>query len=192
MTMRPKRVVSRILALLLAAALVACTGSKPERQSQSDPNTDIAAWSTFGWQSAAGAGIGDEPMRMLDVNIRNAIEAELTRRGYTKAEANPQFLVSYETAAQEKVKSNPFRIGIGMGSFGGNVGGSVGVSSPSVQSYREGKLVIHAIDAAANREVWYGSIAGSVDRSQLDAAAVAQVVAAAMETFPAKQGPTAP
>jgi hypothetical protein len=123
-------------------------------------------------------------MRMLDVNIRHAIVAELTKRGYTEAEASPQFLVTYETAAQDKVKSSPFRIGIGVGSYGSGGGGSVNVGTSGVDSYREGKLVIHVIDAEANKEVWYGTVSGKVNKQGVDADAVARAVAIAMQDFP--------
>lgn len=178
--------VIRCMLAVLAAALCACaTTSAPQRESQADPGANIAAWRTFALKDSLGQAAGDEPLRMLDVNIRNAIRAELTKRGYSEAEAQAQFLVTYETAAQEKMRSSPVRIGIGMGSWGGNVGGSVGMSTPSVENYREGRLVIHAIDAAANREVWYGAISGRVDKQNLDAEAVARAVALAMQDFPA-------
>ena len=73
-----------------------------------------------------------------------------------------------------------------MGSWGGNVGGSVSMGTPSVESYQEGRLVIHVADAAKNQEVWYGTITGKVDRQSLDADAVARAVALAMEGFPAR------
>ncbi len=183
--MRTRR--TRLASLALAAALCGCaTNPAPEHQSQADPGTNIAAYETYGWKSAAGEGVAGEPMRMLDVNIRSAITAELTRRGYRETDTSPQFLVTYETAAQEKVKSNPVRIGVGFGSWGGNTGGSVNVGSPSVQSYQEGRLVIHAVDAAANKEVWYGTVSGQVSKKGLDAESVARAVAIAMQDFPAK------
>lgn len=178
--------IRRALLSCVVIMLAACTStSAPEHRSEKDPKADIGAWSTFGWK-APSAAEADEPARMLDVNIRNAIVAELTKRGYREDTASPQFLVTYETAAQDKVKSSPFSVGIGMGSFGGNVGGSVGVSSPTVRSYREGRLGIHVIDAAANQEVWFGTVEGRVDNQSLDAATVARVVALAMESLPAR------
>jgi len=47
------------------------------------------------------------------------------------AGTNPDLLLQYETAAAEKTKSNPFRIGIGMGGAGSNGAAGVGVSSAS-------------------------------------------------------------
>lgn len=171
--------------LVLLAALAACTTPPaPDRQSQIAPDADFSAYSSFGWQPPAGST--DEPTRLLDTNIRNAIRSEMTRRGYTEVEANPQLRVAWETAADERIKSNPFRIGIGLGSFGSSGGGSVNVGSPSVQSYREGRLIIHVMDAAANRELWFGSIAGSIEKSRLDADAVARAVALAMQDLPSR------
>ena len=173
-------------ALILVAVLAGCTSpSALEHQSQSAPDTNLSAYRTFGWKAPAG-GTTDEPMRILDANIRTAIRAELTRRGYVETETNPQLLIVYDTAAGERVKSNPFRIGIGLGSFGSNGGGSVNVGSPSVQSYREGRLVIHVLDAAENREVWLGTITGRDDNKTPDADSVARTVALAMQDFPAR------
>ncbi|MEZ5564092.1 MAG: DUF4136 domain-containing protein [Gammaproteobacteria bacterium] len=178
------------LVLVSLALVSACTSpSAPERQSQMAPDADLASYQTFGWK-AVDQPTADEPLRLLDVNIRNAISSELTQRGYTEVTENPQLIVTYETSSQDKVKSNPFRIGIGIGSFGSNVGGSVNVGSPSVQSYQEGNLVIHVLDAAANRELWLGSVSSKVSQSKLDAAAVSKAVSQAMKDFPSRE--TAP
>ena len=174
-----------VIPLILVASVTGCTtASKPEHQSQTDPGTNLAAYNTFGWKSYTGEAVSDEPMRMLDVNIRTAIRAELTKRGYTEAETDAQFLVMYDTAAQEKVQSNPFRIGIGVGSWGSGGGGSVNVGSSGVESYRQGTLTIHVIDAEANKEVWYGTVSGQENNKSLDAKAVARAVAIAMQDFP--------
>lgn len=177
---------SRALILTLIALLAACTSPPPpEHESQIAPGANFAAYRTFGWQPRPAAS-SDEPLLLLDTNIRTAISAEMTKRGYTEVQDDPQLWVTYETAADERVKSNPFQIGIGLGSFGSNMGGSVNVGSPSVQSYREGRLIIHVVDAAANRELWFGSIAGSMEKGKLDADAVARAVALAMQDLPAR------
>lgn len=178
----------RGLALILVALLAACTTPvPPDHESQIAPDANFAAYRTFGWQPPP-AGTIDEPTRLLDTNIRNAITAEMTRRGYTEVQEAPKLRVAYETAADERLKSNPFRIGIGLGSFGSNMGGSVNVGSPSVQSYREGRLTIHVLDAAANRELWFGSVAGSIEKGNLDADAIARAVALAMQDLPVRTG----
>lgn len=179
------RIGLRTVGLMAAASvLFACAGAGPRHDSQRDPGVDLAAYRSFAWQPALTEGMGDQPLRLLDARIRDAIRTELTGRGYVEDEADPQLLVTYDTAVKDKVKSSPFRIGIGMGSFGSNIGGSVNVGTPSVKNYQEGVLTIHVIDAAAKREVWAGTVSGEVNRSSLDAAAVARAVAIALQDFP--------
>lgn len=189
------RQVASLVILSLLASLTACTTpTQPSHDSQTAPGVDLSRYSTFSLSAPAGTPDADGPLRMLDVNIRSALKTEMTKRGYREDEASPDLRIDYETASQDKVKSSPVRIGIGMGSWGGNMGGSVGVSSSSVQSYQEGRLIIHVADTAKNQEVWYGTVSGKVDRSKLDADSVARVVALAMEDFPVRgavpgQGP---
>jgi hypothetical protein len=169
-----------VLALLAAG----CATTTPEPVSMRDPAVNFASFKTFGW--AASAASTDQPVKLLDQNVRAAIATELTRRGYVAAAENPDLRIAYETASANKVKNNPVRIGIGMGSWSGNMGGSVNVGSPSVKNYKEGSLVIHAIDAARNAEVWQGSVSGQMTNGSLEPAAINQSVAKAMKDFPAR------
>ncbi len=176
-----------ITVLVLLTGLTACAGSPPRQESQIAPTANLSAYRTFGWKPVGDAATA-EPMRIVDANIRTAIRAELTRRGYQEVENNAEILLTYDSEAQEKLKSSPFRIGIGLGSFGSNVGGSVNVGTPSVQSINEGRLSIHVIDAAENREVWVGTVEKRIDKKPLDAAGIAQLVALALQDFPVQAG----
>jgi hypothetical protein len=153
-----------------------------------DPKADFTAFRTFGWTSGNGVDAGDQPLRLLDGNIRSAVTAELTRRGYAEAAAGatPDLRIAYETASADKIENNPVRVGIGIGSWGGNVGGSVNVGSPSVRNFKEGTLVVHAVDTARNAEVWQGRVSGRITEGSLEQAAIARAVAAAMQDFPAR------
>jgi hypothetical protein len=176
-----------ITVLVLLAGVTACAGSPPRQESQVAPAANLAAYRTFGWKPVGDAA-SQEPLRIVDANIRTAIRAELTRRGYVEAESNAEILLTYDSEAQAKLKSSPFRIGIGLGSFGSNVGGSVNVGTPSVQSINEGRLSIHVIDAAENREVWVGTVEKRIDKQPLDADGVAALVALALQDFPVQAG----
>jgi hypothetical protein len=147
-----------------------------------DPAVNFAAFKTYGWSPAAATS--EQPQGLFDRNIRTAISAELQRRGYVESTDRPDLRITYETASAQKVKNNPVRIGVGIGSWGGNAGGSVSMGSPSVQSYEEGSLVIHAIDATRNAEVWQGSVAGQMKKGSVSATAINQAVTKAMKDFP--------
>jgi hypothetical protein len=178
---------SPIRVCLIAVALLAgCATPPPQPQSMRDPTADFAAFRTFDWAPAPGVAGSDAPLQLLDKNIRAAIAAEMKRKGYTESQDNPDLRISYETAKADKIESSPVRIGVGVGSWGGNVGGSVGVSSSSVRNFTEGKLVIHAIEVAKNAEVWQGSIEGRLTKGSVEPAAIQHAVSTAMRDFPAR------
>jgi Domain of unknown function (DUF4136) len=187
--MRARRpLLSRVLAGMLAMLAVGCATAPPEPESMRAPDVDFSAFRTFGWAASESAAGTEPPLQLLDQNLRRSISEELARRGYVPAGgATPDLLIAYRTASKEQVESSPVRIGIGVGSWGGNGGGSVGLSSSSLRNYREGTLVIHAIDAARNAEVWQGRISGKLTEGSLEPAAIKQAVATAMRDFPSRQ-----
>jgi len=173
------------LALCAALLLGACASAPPQPQSVRDPNAPWASYATYGWSPAPAVDGTDQPLLLLDRNIRSAIAAEMQRRGYTES-ANPDLRITYETTSKDVVESNPVRVGVGVGSWGGSFGGSVSMGSPSLRNYREGTLVIHAIDNARNAEVWQGSVSSRISKGSTEAAAVTTAVQAAMREFPSR------
>jgi hypothetical protein len=106
-----------------------------------DSDAPWASYATYGWSPAPGVDGNDRSLLMLDQNIRRAIAGELQRRGYTES-ANPDLRITYQTTSKDVVESNPVRVGVGMGSWGGSFGGSVSVGSP------EAAAVTTAVQAA--------------------------------------------
>jgi hypothetical protein len=174
------------LALCAALLLAACASSPPQPESMRDASANWASYATFGWAPAPGVDGNDQPLQLLDRNIRSAVAAELQRRGYVESATNPDLRIAYQTTSKDVVESNPVRVGVGIGSWGGSFGGSVNVGSPSVRNYREGTLVIHAIDAERNAEVWQGRVSGKITQGSTEPAAVTTAVQAAMRDFPAR------
>lgn len=174
--------------LFLVVLLAGCASAPPAPESFTSPGVDLTAYRSFGWKVPAGSATAEAPLRIIDTHIRTAISAELTRRGYTEAATAPELLVDYETLTEDKLRSSPVRLGIGMGSFGGHVGGSVSMGTPDVESYREGRLVIHVLDAAKSQEVWYGTLAERLGKQGVEAPAVARVVGRVLQGFPARPG----
>lgn len=173
--------------VLLATALTACAGSAPPvPESVSAEGADFGAFRTFGWYAPSGVDGADQPLRLLDQSIREGIRNELRRRGYREDQKQPDLLIAYETARSDRVESNPVRVGVGVGGYRGGFGGSVNMSTPSVRNYQEGTLVIHAVDAKNNTEVWQGRISGQVKGGSLEPAAVRNVVGLALADFPAR------
>jgi len=164
------------------------TAPPPQPKSMRNPQVDFNAYRTFGWPGDNPDSASGEPVLLLDASIRAAIKNELTRRGYAEAPAGttPDLRIVYETASAEKIENNPVRVGVGVGSWGGNAGGSVNVGTPSIRSFKEGTLVVHAIDNARNEEVWQGRVSNRITKGSVDDAAIASAVAAALRDFPVR------
>lgn len=168
-------------------AVLGCAGSpdaKPRWVEAAGSN--ISGYETFGWLDRSG----QPPVTILDNQIRDAIRADLLQKGYVETDRSPDFRVGHETFEAAAVKQgNPVRIGIGVGSWGGNVGGSVGTSvdvGDKEKVVQQLSVTIRAVDPDDDREVWIGTTAPMGDRP--DAATVSKTVAGVMKGFPARSG----
>ncbi len=182
-------------ALALLSVLFGCASGAPSNTSSvTAPGADVAAYATFGFPSASeSAGAAMPPVSILDANIQEAIRKQLLEKGYREVESNPDLWIRFETAAyiaEKASKPSPVRIGVGVGSWGGPVGGGVGTSVPvgrgGAVSAQETRLTIRAVEQEGNREVWVGTSTGEITEN-LDAGAVEKVVAGSMAEFPTKR-----
>jgi hypothetical protein len=174
--------------LLLAACVVldGCASAPPPVNSMQDPQANFNAFTTFGWRAAEDTR---GAVSLLDTDIRAAISSELKRKGYAEAAAgaNADLVLHYETAAAEKAKSNPVRIGIGMGGAGPNGAAGMGVSSPSHKIVREGTLVLSVVDPHRNAEVWNGRVSREIAQGGRPSTTLIQsAVAELLKGFPAR------
>lgn len=181
---------NKLSGLLLGASILlgGCASAPPPVYSMQDTQANFNSFTTFGWRSAEDT----QPISILDTDIRAAITSELQRKGYSAAAAgaSPDLVLHYETAAAEKLKSNPIRIGIGMGGAGSNGAAGVGVSSPSHQNVREGTLVLSVIDPHRNAEVWNGRVSREIGKGgRPSTALIHSAVGELLKGFPARGSP---
>jgi hypothetical protein len=165
--------------------------TKPPIHVMRDPQANFESFKTFAWDTGQGQDSGqaaNEPLTIINSQIRGAITAELRQKGYaeTTGGAKPDLVLRYETAAAEKLKSNPFRIGIGVGGYGGNGAAGVGVSSSDVKNIKEGTLVLRVIDPARNAEVWNGRVSRELGKGGVpDPELIKSAVGELLSEFPA-------
>jgi hypothetical protein len=180
------------LACTIAALIAGCASQPQQPTSMVDPEANFSAYRTFGFdeRGRTDASGSQQPLSLLDSQIREAITAELQRKGYAAAPAGatPDLLIDFEKAKADTVKSNPVRVGIGVGSWGGNVGGGVSASSPSARNVTEGTLVIHAVDPAREAAIWEGRVTRELGKGNADPAVVQGAVADVFRDFPARGG----
>ena len=161
--------------------LIGCAsdpGGKPVWVAAAD--VDFTVLESFGWAD------GITPATIVDTEIRTAIRRELLAKGYQETTSTPDFLVVHETLERDAIKQgNPVRIGIGVGSWGGNVGGSVGTSVDVGEKDRmihELRIAIHMLDSTGEREIWTGTSGAMPERPVAEA--VSAAVSELLQGFP--------
>ena len=171
-------------AMLILIGCAAGPDSSP--QWAKAPDIDVAGYATFGWADRDGK----PPVTILDSQIREAIRAELTAKGYVESSQSPDFLVGHEAVEQEFTRQgSPVRIGVGVGTGGGNVGGRVGTSvgvGERNRVTRQLRVTIRALDREDQREAWVGTTPALAERP--DESAIDRAVAGVMKGFPERRG----
>jgi hypothetical protein len=174
--------------------LQGCASGEQKPGSVTSPGANIPAYTTFSWPAVGGSATttATPPLSILDQTIHDAIRAQLIAKGYREVETNPDFVIAYDVAPYqvEKKSSPPFSIGIGVGTFGGNVGGGVGATVPvgggQGSESTLNRLTIRAADAKTNKEVWVGTATADI-KEGLDTSAVDKVVTGTMAGFPSRK-----
>jgi hypothetical protein len=176
------------LFLAIMVLLAGCASTSESSGAMVDQQVNFNDFETFGWFDDPVRDTANQPLTLVETAIRDAIATEMKRKGYEEAPASSpaDLLISYQAASTEKVKNNPFRIGIGIGSYGSGGGASVGTSTPSVRSVNEGSLTIHAIDAVRNAEVWRSDVTRELGKGTVNPEVVKRIVADVFTEFPAR------
>lgn len=177
-----------LLAVLVPVLVVGCASGPSAPETMRDVQSDFGAYRTFGWVNPPTAAGSGESASIVDGYIRTAIANDLKAKGYVEAATGtePDLAIEYEAAKSEKLKNNPFRIGVGVGSYGNSGGGSVGVGSSGVKEVKEGSLVVHVVDHKRKAEVWRGSIARELGKKGVQPELVQGAVTELLRDFPSR------
>ena len=109
--------------------------------------TDFSKYKTYKWAAVEGAMY---PNDIVDKNIRATLDTELTKKGLTKTETNPDLLVGYQVAVDKEKQIDTW--GSGYWGWGGMASTSVQTSTIHI-----GTLVLDMYDTAAKQLVWRGT-----------------------------------
>lgn len=169
----------RLAGLALAAAVLAGCAATPQLSVDSLDQP---------WPCRSVAWLGEPgqvPASLAEQRLRGFVLDGLRARGYVIDEAQPDCLVHALVFTGVRPGS-PVSVGVGAGSWGGNVGGSVGVSVPlGGGSRRTGNVAIDVIDAAANAQVWRGTLENAFATPEPDAMQLSGAVQQVLASLPA-------
>jgi hypothetical protein len=157
--MRPLARLSFIICLAVSAA-PAVHAAKP--QIQWDPEYDFEGAQTFQWRTTEQATLA-QSNPFLHSHIMNAIEYQLTSKGLTEVQSNPDIYVTYHASMQSDTRLQSDSFGYGAGGYGMGGWGYYGygragpvTTTTRVIEVQSGTLIVDVIDAAENSLVWRG------------------------------------
>ena len=163
--MRRPRFLIMLAALTSLAGLSACT-TTPQPITNVDPAVDFANYRTFGFIDNPATNTRDYES-LVTTFLKAAVAREMDRRGYEYAE-NPELLVNFYVHTDEKLRTR--RVPTTSAYYGwrdpfyDTWGGYPGYQT-EVDQFTVGTLHIDVIEAAGNRLIWEGRVAGRVTQA---------------------------
>jgi hypothetical protein len=142
--------------VVLGAALMACvvTTGQDVRYNYM-PGTDFSKYHTYKWVSIEGGG---HPSQIVDAEIKQAVDSQLTSKGLTKTDSEKADLyVGYQIAVDQEKQWNGFGMGGGL-RWGG-------MASATSSTIAVGTLVLDMYDPSTKQLVWTGNATKTLDPS---------------------------
>ena len=128
--------------------------------------TDFAKFKTYRWIDLPTA---EKPDALLDQQIRDAIDANLAKKGLTKAPGETaDVLVTYQMAVTQERQWNAYSTGgYGYGGYGWRYGGMGGGTTTATSStLNVGTLAFDIYDTSAKKLVWKGTATKTLNPSK--------------------------
>jgi len=153
---------ARILAAVAACLLVSGC-SQYDINYDYDVESNFSAYRTYAWipitidEGSTSASKAAQSNTLLDSRIRSAVNTNMTAKGFTVDEQNPDILVVYHTGMQNKVEVTDWGYTYA-GSYWGWAGNDV-----DVYNYTQGTLLVDLVDAKSKKLAWRGSASGVVE-----------------------------
>ena len=158
----------RLIAAALTAAALAAAGcaSTPNVRVVADPTADFTQYRTFGFANPLGTDRGGY-QSAVSQQLKTSTRAQLEARGLSYVEADPDLVVNFGAALDEKyrVSTTPTPT-LGVGYYGYRRGmysaWPMYRDETTVTPYNEGTLNIDIADARRRQLVWEGVVRSTV------------------------------
>ena len=160
------------LGIASVLVLVACalTNAQDVRTNYM-PGTDWSKYRTYAWVDEVQGvpGVGGHPDQILDTQVKQAIDSQMTAKGLTKLTdgGKPDLLIGYQLMIDREKQINGF--GDSWGGWGGGWGlwaGGFGTFSADTSTNYVGTFVVGMYDPAAKKLVWIGGAQHAIEPSK--------------------------
>lgn len=137
------------MVLLLSTILIAVSCSSTSARFDYERGVDFSTFKTFGFFPIP------QDMKTSELvlkRIGDAIAKDLTAKGLTETQDNPDLLIAAHTGVKDKVQVSSY--GYGYAPYYHR--GYWGASQTTVHQYEEGTLIIDIVDNAEDELIWRG------------------------------------
>ncbi len=146
----------KLIVAFLILAFAACSSLKVS--SDYDSQADFAKYKTYKFTDE----VAKLPVDQLNRDrIIKAVETEMTAKGFTKSESNPDMLVDLNIKAQQRTEATATNTGGMYGRYG--YGGGFSTTQISYNQYLDGTLFVSFIDNTAQKIFWQGRATKTID-----------------------------
>jgi len=116
--------------------------------------TDFSKYKTYKWVQVPNV---QYPNSIIDDQIKRAIDAQLSLKGLTKTEDNPDLYVTYQVAVSQEKQWNSYSTGgdnWGWGGWGG--WGGMSTTTTTSSTINIGTLDCDIYDVSTKKQIWRG------------------------------------
>ena len=160
-----RNIIRRSVVALAALALVGGIARAQDVKYNYASGTEFAKFKTYRWIDLPTA---EKPDAILDQQIREAIDANLAKKGLTKATGEQaDLLVAYQVAVTQERQWNAYSTGgYGYGGYGWRYGGMGGSTTATSSTLHVGTLAFDIYDTVAKKLVWKGTATKTLNPSK--------------------------
>lgn len=181
--------------LLAVTALAGCAASGPAIRTDYDRSANFAAYRTYAYVQPVGTDRAGYST-LTTQHFKNAIDAQLSERGYRKVESGADLLVNFNANASEKVdvRAAPtatFGVGYYHYRYGLYTGFPLYRNDVETVRYKVGTANVDVVDAKRQQLVWEGIAEGRLTQEVMrnPEPAIRGAVAEMFSTFPGRAAP---
>jgi hypothetical protein len=167
-----------ILAAVIVTVIAGC--SSMSIRTDYDHDVDFAGYRTFDFlpKSRPMAQSGPLLNPFMEKRIEEAIETELTAKGYSKdSGGRPNFLIAIHAGARNRVNVTDFGYHYGPR-------GRWGRRHLEVNTYKEGTLILDFVDPKLEQLIWRGWAVGALANPDKVEEQIVETVKKILEEFP--------
>ena len=180
-------------ALMLSLGALVFAGCNVTSHTEKAAGVNFSNYKTFSWVKTGDTKKADRADNdIIDNNIKNSVAQELTKKGWTETDRNPDVILDYTVAVKHGTKresapvySYPFstyiygRRGVYSLWYPSSL---IGIRTRDIP-FKEGELSVNMMDAKNNKLIWQGWAQGEINSKTVTTKEVTQQVKSIFKKF---------